>query len=98
MKKLIALFSTIFALGALATAAHGQIIVGNYTATSFQSGATLPSSCSGSSVFTLTTTWVPYYCNGGTYVAFGSGGSSATATSLLNGSTGAQPYQTAANV
>jgi hypothetical protein len=97
MKKLIALFSTIFVMEIVATAAHGQIIVGNYTATSFQSGAPLPSSCSGSSVFTLTTTWVPYYCNGGTYVAFGSGGSSATAASLLNGSTGAQPYQTAAS-
>ena len=97
MKKLIAFFSTMFVLVAMATAVHGQIIVGNYTATSFQSGATLPSSCSGSAIFTLTTTWTPYYCDGGTYVAFGTGGSSATATSLANGTVGAEPYQTAAS-
>ena len=97
MKKLITLFSTMFLLGIAATAAHGQIIVGNYTATALQSGAQLPSSCTGSAIFTLTTTWLPYYCNNGTYVAFSTGGPSATAVSLAGGTAGAQPYQTAAS-
>lgn len=97
MKKLIAFLSMIFVSGLLTTALSGQIIVGNYTATSFQSGATLPTSCSGSSVFTLTTTWLPYYCNSGSYTVFGSGGTSTAATNLLNGSVGAQPYQTSAS-
>ena len=97
MKKLITLFSTLFLLGIAATAAHGQIIVGNYTATALQSGAQLPSSCTGSAIFTLTTTWLPYYCNNGTYVAFSTGGPSATAVSLAGGTAGAQPYQTAAS-
>ena len=86
-----------FLLGIAATAAHGQIIVGNYTATALQSGAQLPSSCTGSAIFTLTTTWLPYYCNNGTYVAFSTGGPSATAVSLAGGTAGAQPYQTAAS-
>ena len=97
MKNLVVLLSTMFVLMALTTTASGQIIVGNYTATSFQSGAALPSSCSGSAVFTLTTTWTPYYCDGGTYVAFGTGAAATTATSLANGGAGAEPYQTAAS-
>ena len=97
MRKLIAFLSTMFLLVTLTTVVYGQIIVGNYTATSFQSGAVLPSSCSGSAVFTLTTTWLPYYCDNGTYVAFGSGAPSTTAANLANGSAGAQPYQTSVN-
>jgi hypothetical protein len=97
MKKLVAILSTISVFGMLTTVLNGQIIVGNYTATSFQSGATLPLSCSGSAVFTLTTTWAPYYCDGGTYVLFGTGAPSSIATSLANGSAGAEPYQTAAS-
>jgi hypothetical protein len=95
MKKLILILSAIFVTGTLITALHGQIIVGNYTATSFQSGAALPASCSGSAIFTLTTTWAPYYCNNGTYTLFSNGGSSLTSANLLNGSVGALPYQTA---
>jgi hypothetical protein len=94
MKKLIAFLSTMFGLGVLATVMNGQIIVGNYTATSFQSGATLPSSCSGSAIFTLTTTWTPYYCNGGTYTAFIGGISSG----LSGGVLGSIPYQSAVSV
>lgn len=97
MKKLTAFLLTMLLFCMLNPAANGQIIVGNYTATSFQSGGTLLTSCIGSAVFTLTTTWLPYYCNSGTYIAFRSGGTSTTATNLLNGSVGAQPYQTAAS-
>ena len=97
MKKLIVLLLAMFVAWTLVTAVHGQIIVGNYTATSFQSGNMLPTSCSGSAVFTLTTTWTPYYCNNGTYTVFGTGAPATTAASLYGGSIGAQPYQSAAS-
>ena len=73
MKRIILLLSVIFSFCAVALPVYGQVVVGNYTATSFQSGAVLPSSCTGSSIFTVTTTWQPYYCNGETYTVFGSG-------------------------
>jgi hypothetical protein len=95
MKKLIVLLSAMFVAETLVAAVYGQIIVGNYTATSFQSGNMLPTSCSGSAVFTLTTTWTPYYCNNGMYTVFGTGAPATTAASLASGSAGAQPYQTA---
>jgi hypothetical protein len=88
MKKLIRFLSAMFVSGMLATVLHGQIIVGNYTATSFQSGQVLPSSCSGSAIFTLTTTWIPYFCNGGTYTAFGVGGSGISGVTAGTGLTG----------
>lgn len=94
MKRIISILSAILAFCAISVPVDGQVIVGNYPATSFQSGAVLPSSCYGSAVFTLTTTWLPYYCKNGTYVAIGSGAPSTDAANLTNGSAGAQPYQT----
>jgi hypothetical protein len=84
MKKLNVFLLTMFVFGTIITVLHGQIIVGNYTATSFQSGATLPSSCNGSSVYSLTTTKVPYYCNNGVYAAFSSGSSALEAIPIAS--------------
>jgi hypothetical protein len=97
MKRIFVFLSTILMFGAASLALNGQTVVGNFIATSFSSGSVLPSTCYGSSVFTLTTTWLPYYCNGGVYVAFGTGAPATTAANLTNGSVGAQPYQTAAS-
>jgi hypothetical protein len=95
MKKIFVSLLTILVIFSSFLEMKSQTIVGNYVATSFQSGAVLPSTCYGSSVFTLTTTWIPYYCDAGIYVAFGTGAPATTAANITNGSAGAQPYQTA---
>jgi hypothetical protein len=97
MKRSFWIIVSVLTLCAISYAQNGNVYVGNYAATSFQSGAVLPSSCYGSSVFTVTSTWLPYYCDAGVYVAFGTGAPATTAANLTNGSVGAQPYQTAAS-
>jgi hypothetical protein len=72
--------NTFFCMILLSLPASAQY---NPPAISFPTGQVLPTSCTGASVFTLSTTHQPYYCNGGTYTAFGSGGGGGGTTNTI---------------